>query len=529
MIPDLQAILAKLQGASTRAKISALLVLAAVIGVVSIAGTVAGRPHFTLLYSQLSDSESAAVQKALAEGDVRFRVSQPPAPFFIYVDESEYYVAQNSVARTGALDRPAAGISTGDVGAASVFMSSGERNQTVLKREWQEMERQLEALSFVTRALVTTSVPDPSPLRRDEKMTASVMLQLRGGSDLNESQASTVARLVRFRFNIPAENVVISDHTGRSLYDPTDNGMGDGKSLIEHATHFDRELARKANDALDFAFGPGRAFVTVTSEWDHDRSTEIREVVDPTRVVVSEETSKTETPQAAVSAPGGVPGTDSNLIGDGFGVDNAGFPTGAPAAASEAVATTKDDRREYETGRSTTHRVRTAPTLQRLSVSLFLDQSLDGRRTELEEVVKAAVGFEDSETRQDALRSIVTPLSSAEPEGESEGDGSGEGGEESAEDAAPSGPNPMVEMLLEHGVEIVAAIGFLFLLLRTLKSTAGVGQSAEETEAAKRDAALDPEALARAQAEELVRSDPERVAEILALWARDLDTTGSRS
>ncbi len=539
MSPDLQAIFAKLQAASTRAKVSALLVVAAIVGVVSIAGTVASSPHFTLLYSELTDAESAAVQKALAEGGVRFKVSQPPAPFFVYVDESDYYAAQNSVAIAGALERAATGITTSDKGAGSVFMSSGERNQTVLKREWQELERQLEALDFVTRALVTTSVPDPSPLRRGEKMTASVVLQLRSGSDLNEDQARNIARIVRHRFNIPPENLVLSDQAGRSLYDPTGDGFGDGKSLIEYSTQYDRELARKANEALDFALGAGRAFVTVTSEWDHDRSTMISEVVDPAKVVVSEESSKTETPSGG-SGAGGTPGTGSNLIGDGFGVDNAGFATGPAAAPSEALATTKDDRKQYETGRSTTHRVRTAPTLQRLSVSLFLDESLDERQAELEEVVKAAVGFEDKGPRSDAFQSIVTPLVSAEPVGEGEGDGG------AAEESAPSGPNPMVEMLLEYGVEIVAAIGFLVLLLRTLKSSApdkaagkagGSGGAGAHGGPGVRGAAaygadgeeLDPEALARAQVEELVRSDPERVGEILARWVREGETAESRA
>ncbi len=537
MSPDLQAIFAKLQAASTRAKVSALLVVAAIVGVVSIAGTVASSPHFTLLYSELTDAESAAVQKALAEGGVRFKVSQPPAPFFVYVDESDYYAAQNSVAIAGALERAATGITTSDKGAGSVFMSSGERNQTVLKREWQELERQLEALDFVTRALVTTSVPDPSPLRRGEKMTASVVLQLRSGSDLNEDQARNIARIVRHRFNIPPENLVLSDQAGRSLYDPTGDGFGDGTSLIEYSTQYDRELARKANEALDFALGAGRAFVTVTSEWDHDRSTMISEVVDPVKVIVSEESSKTETPSGGSSGVGGTPGTGSNLIGDGFGVDNAGFATGPAAAPSEALATTKDDRKQYETGRSTTHRVRTAPTLQRLSVSLFLDESLNERQAELEEVVKAAVGFEDESPRRDAFQSIVTPLVSAEPVGEGEGEGG------PAEDSAPSGPNPMVEMLLEYGVEIVAAIGFLVLLLRTLKSSAhdkaagnaggaggprGAGGSGAAAYGADGEE-LDPEALARAQVEELVRSDPERVGEILARWVREGETAESRA
>lgn len=515
MFDELRTLLERLRGASPMAKAVAALAGLAVVAAVAVAGRFASQPHFRLLYSQLDDAQSASVQKALAEAGVRFEVSQPPAPFVIHVEEREYYEAQNAVARSGALERMPAGIRNTDGGAASVFLSAGERRQSVMKREWQEMERQLEALEFVARAVVTTSVPDPSPLADPTAMTASVMLELRGGSTLTREQARTITTLVRFRFNIPADNLVVSDHNGNSLYDPTAGDSADApRNVLAHAAEYDRELADKANRALALAFGSDRAHVTLTSEWDFDQSTTIQEDVDPSqRAAISEESSKTETPRGGGASPSaGAVGTGANLPADGFGIENAAFAAGGPSGSgSDPVATTKDEKKRFVAGRSTTHRVHSTPTLRRLSVSLFLDQSLAERKSELEEVVKAAVGFE-SEARRDVLRSIVTPLAETR---------AADAESSAGQPAEPSGPSPMVELLLERGVEIVAAIGFLFLLVRSLRSARAAPASAPAGTVEVDGEPIDPERLAAARVEELVRSDPARVSEILARWARD--------
>src|SRR5205814_6287294 len=164
----------QIAGASTTSKIvvvAALLVLVAVFAVMS---NLASRPSFVLLYSGLDAQHAATVQSALASANVRYQVSQPPAPFVIHIDESQFYAGQNAVALSGALERAPEGIQTNGSGAAQVFLSAGERAQNVLKREWQELEKQLEELDFVQRARVSTSTPDPSPLRKTAPMTVAV-------------------------------------------------------------------------------------------------------------------------------------------------------------------------------------------------------------------------------------------------------------------------------------------------------------------------------------------------------------------
>ncbi len=512
--------LIKKTDARTRIVAVAAVLALTVVGVT--AGLISSRPHFVTLFSDLDDGQRVAVEKALASGTVKYRVSQPPGPYVVYVDDSSQYEAQNLVALAEALEPASVGIATGDGGAGTLFLSSGERQQGMLKREWQEMERQLKTLVFVSNATVTSSTPDNSPLKRGKPITVSVTLKLRGRERLSAGQADMVAKLVRYRFDVPAENVVVSDQSGRALYDPTeDQGMGSIKNMMEHEEQYDRRQQAKAHEALTRAFGIDKAFVTVTSEWDYQQSTSVSETVEPTKKVILEETTTSETPQGSTPSVGGPAGVSSNLSSNP-GVQNAGGPStpGTASPAASDLAKSKDTKKVYDTSRSTTQTVRSAPVLQRLSVSLMLDESLAQKRDEIEGIVKAAVGFDERRDDRFSLATATFALPGQADEESEEGEQATEGGD--------SGPSPMLEMLLERGIELIAALAFIVLLFKTLKSSAKTdtdgktpapGESVED--------APDPEVLARAQIEELVRTDPRRVGEVLSRWADEGGPTGT--
>ena len=95
---DFRALLTELSSASLRTKALAVVLLVCVVAVVSVASVVSARPHFVTLYAGLDDAERVAVEKALAGGGVRFRTSNYPGPYVIYVDEGQFDRAQIQVA-----------------------------------------------------------------------------------------------------------------------------------------------------------------------------------------------------------------------------------------------------------------------------------------------------------------------------------------------------------------------------------------------------------------------------------------------
>jgi len=95
-----------------------------------------------------------------------------------------------------------------------------------------------------------------------------------------------------------------------------------------------------------------------------------------------------------------------------------------------------------------------------------------------------------------------------------------------------SGVMVLVEKYMQRGVEILVALVFIILLLKSLKGakTSSKARGAARAQAAAAEAEIDPELLARAQVEDLLRADPERVGEILSAWVRDeAGTAGVKS
>lgn len=512
---NLQQFLSDLGKAPLRAKLTVVASVLALVGILSLAGMVATRPHFVTIFSGLDDTARVAVEKALAEGGVRFRASQPPGPYAVYVDESQIDEAHMAVALAEALTLRQEGISTGANGATSIFMSSGERQQTMLKREWEETEHQLEQLNFIERATVRTSIPDSSPMSHERRpATVAVTLQVRGGAMLSNAEAKTVAKLVLYRWDVPPENVLVSDQSGRTLFDASASGDEGSqvRDLVENSARYDRDLAKKVNDSLLSVFGPHKTLVTVTSDWNFDQQLVVDDRIDPETVQLSSEKRESKTPQGGSSGVGGPAGVASNLANpdqeqDGFA------PVSKPIEATES-----DEKAVFDASRTRSQTVTTAPRLARLSVSLMIDESLSAKRDEIVEIVKAAVGFDPD--RKDFIGVSTTLFASEELVLDDSGNPVPATGEAPAEESGGT-----MEVLMTRGVEIVAALGFVVMLLLSLKApksapAPGTTQNADGEAVPGLDEP-DPSLLARAQIEELVKSDPRRVGEILSAWARE--------
>jgi len=505
-------LLSGLKGTSTGTRLVVGLVGVSLAAILGLAAVVTHRPHFELAFSGLTDHELAQVCKALSDAGIPFEQSQPPGPFSVYVDRQERSGAYMAAYGAGALDKPLEGIIS-EAGVSTVFNSSEERAQSVRKREWQEMENMLEELDFVAGARVRTSVTGTSVLAggRAPTSTASVTLRLGGTGSLTPAQSATIANLVSRGLGIPKTALVISDQAGHSLYDGEDSG-GSGrevKDMLAHQGEHDRRLASEANAVLEQILGPNKARVSVTSEWDYAQSTTRSETVDKKATVVQESKTTSEKPVGnAAAVPAGL---SSNTL-DATATEAS---SSADPAAAPLMEKTSEERKDYAPSIAREERVRVVPELKRLSVALFLDQSVEKEAAKLEGAIKAAVGF-DSE-RRDEFSAVVLPfVAPPEPAPESV-------------EAPAAEPSPLLEMLLGRGVEIVSAVAFLVLLMKTLRGGRKTAAPSKGAPAARPDEkGYDPELVARAQIDELLRSDPARVGEILSRWVREEPVTSGR-
>jgi flagellar biosynthesis/type III secretory pathway M-ring protein FliF/YscJ len=100
------------------------------------------------------------------------------------------------------------------------------------------------------------------------------------------------------------------------------------------------------------------------------------------------------------------------------------------------------------------------------------------------------------------------------------------------------GPSRLTEMMIDRSVEIVAALIFLFVLMKALKrkpdvtaQLAGQGSGSVDPNFSSLEEIEDPrirELVARRQIDELIKNDPERVSLILSRWVTE-DMKASRN
>ena len=488
----------------------------------------ANNPHFVMLAADLDTQEFNTAVTALAVADIDFETSMGGPPYYIRVEEGKQYEARTAVHLSGEFLGQPRGISSGLGGSSSVFLGQSERHQRTQKRLWEEAEMQLEGISYVAAAKVTVSGANASVLsgRRVDQRRVAVLLTLRGLSLPTATQTRALVGIVRGATGVSDERITITDQHSNVVFDGSEAGGADSLLAIEE--RFNRTRTESVQRQLDRAFGAGLAIVGVTGEWKQVREESISETLDPAKKPNMERTRTTEEPEwnRNVGGPAGVAANTQ----EGSGAAGA-------RPSSPAMAKTSEEEKSYSFGSKTTHTVSQPHQLHRLSISLVLDDSIGDKLAAAEDLVKGMVVFD--EVRGDTIATTTTSLPGIERDAE----------------GAPVLPGPIeapeptsatLTMALEYGLEIVAGLAFLIVLLRSLKSARGGSKSAagqEETlvetvvgpdgkRTVKRtrravptledddyDEALDLDALARAHIEELLQQEPEKVSKLLSRWA----------
>ena len=465
----------------------------------------AANPHMVPTFTGLDNAQFSAVTNALATAGIRFDASSPPGPYVVFVPSNELYQARNAVATNSALDLGPKGISTAQ-GASSIFDSSVKRQQENLKRDWQDLEKQLEVYTFVQSATVRASGPPPSAFLDRRQPSVSVVVHLRDSISLSSQQRRALASTVRNGANVTEENITITDQSGTVLFDGAEDQTLD--EFLRFQQQWANTWTTRAQERLDVMFGPGLTSVTVTGEFDFARTESVNEAYDPTKIKVSEAITESSTPVDARTgstvggAQGGPAGLQANLQ-----AAPAPAPSARLAEASESETSTR-----YIYGRTTTHTEVGAPALERIRIALAVHDAVKDRVSEAENLVKGLVPF-DSE--RDELHLAVIPLASITLD---------ENGVPVLPiiEPAPAPTNRMLSMLMERGVELLAAGAFLLVLMKSLRR-GGAKSVAQTKPAANLDSLADEEVdldlLAHKHVERMLEEDPEKVAALLSRWA----------
>lgn len=365
-----------------------------------------------------------------------------------------------------------------------------------------ELGRSIAQLDGIAQARVHVVRPDATPFVREQKQTtASVVLKLKPGAQLNRSNSLAIVALVsRAVEGLSPEHVTVVDTRGRLLSDPHPAEDKAQTAQLEIRRDTEAYLAAKAEDLLRRHLGVQRAIVRVAADVNLQRVKEKSELVNPeSRAVVSERVSNQKTTNNAPS-PRGLAGAASNL-------GRTSGATGATGGSSQQEKTETD----YAISRTSRELENRVNVVERLTVAALVDLSQQGdyqspklTLNDARDLIKQAIGFKEG---RDEIKVTDVRLTGGE-------------GETQEEDAAGEQRTQSLLVAIRFASMIV---GLLLLLLlgilvaRRLRS-ARPQPVASTPPSAERGPELSPTSAKPSEWDEFQRlavSDPTRVAQML--------------
>lgn len=379
-------------------------------------------PDYKILFANVSDKDGGAIVAALAQMNVPYKHSEGGGA--ILVPSDKVHDTRLKLASQGLPKGGTVGFELMDNQKLGVTQFQEQVNyQRGLEGE---LSKSIMSLASVASARVHLAMPKPSVFMRDsEKPSASVLVQLHPGRNLDRAQVAGIVHLVSSSVpELPVKNVSVVDQDGTLLSQPGDSlasGRMDATQLA-YVREIEANTIKRIEDILEPMLGRGNVRAQVTADLDFSQSESTAETYKPNQTpgAASIRSSQTrETGAATQAEAAGIPGAATNQ------------PRAQPAEKSAnnnpLAGATRDATVNYELDKTVKVTRQPVGTLKRLSAAVVVNHrkiTQAGKVTmaplaneELEQVnalVKEAMGF-DAE-RKDSLNVVNTSFTVPEKE-----------------------------------------------------------------------------------------------------------------
>lgn len=381
------------------------------VGSIVYVSKLATQPDYTVLYSDLSAGDAAAVVERLKEARASYRVDggtisvSPPEA----VHELRLSLASEGIPKTGSV-----GFELFDgTNFATTTLGEMVKKQRAIQGE---LERTIMSLDTVVSARVHISQPEKTVFAKSaQEPSASVLLKLRPGAELDKKQISGISNFVASSVEgLKPQHVTIIDMYGNLLTSSEPEGgeghLGADAGRLLYIREVEKGYAQRIEVLLAKVLGPGRVVARVNADIDFSSSEREEESYDPSGQVVRSERTVEE--GAAAQARGGIPGTVSNISN--------GPPVVNPPAGAQQQNNRSEKVKNFEVSRAITRSAQARGKVVRLSAGVLVDGKYteisqmggDGKPTgkmlkeyipltpemmsQVEGIVKSAIGYDTS-------------------------------------------------------------------------------------------------------------------------------------
>lgn len=324
-------------------------------------------PDLVPLYSDLQRNDAAAMVAKLEEMQV---------PFDVTPDGSQILVPANQVGRLRmalAQDGLPSGGSIGNEifdqpeGFGTTSFIQNINQQRALEGE---LARTIASLEPIQQARVHLVMPRRELFSRERQTaSASIILKLRPGAQLNREQIAAIQHLAAAAVpQLDPTQISIIDDRGNLLARGMDRDSPDYlmQTAEEKRLAFERRMTQTIEDLLGRTLGYGRVRAQVTAELDFDRISTNSEIYDPESQVVRSTQTVEETSESTERDP-----LDPVTVANNLPAAQANDALSAPSANSRTSRV--EETVNYEITRTVRSHVRETGQVRRLSVAVLVD------------------------------------------------------------------------------------------------------------------------------------------------------------
>lgn len=282
-------------------RVCILSILLACLGAGAVVVAWVSQPEYALLYADLSpEAASLVVEKARDDG-IAFKLKNGGTSVYVaseHVHTMRLKMANQGLPQSGhegyrILDKESFG--------ASPFLQQANRIRAIEG----ELAKSIETLDSVTSARVHI-VPAESKLFSGNvnNASATVVVRIRSGLALLAQNVGAIQAMVAGGVKgLNAGKVTVVDQNGNKLSEDGETALARGaRGVLDHKIQAEQYLARKVEQLLAAALGPGRSKVQVSATVDTQSLEQTTKTV--TEPVALSETTETKTPIGIKAASG---------------------------------------------------------------------------------------------------------------------------------------------------------------------------------------------------------------------------------
>ena len=340
------------------------------------------KPSFRPMFPGMDGADQAAVYEALTTAGVPVELDTASGAVNVPVDQ--FHEAKLLLANQGLPATPVDGfemIRQQQAMGTSQFMEQ-KRYQLAIE---EELANSISSIQSVKSARVHLAMPKQSVFVRNRvPTTASVVVTLSKGRKLNDSQAQAIVHMVASSIPyLDPTNVSVVDQYGNLVMDDQDDaGLGLNEKQLGYRNKVESMYQQRIQSLLGPLVGADRFRAEVNADMDFTVKEMTQENYNPETIAVRSEQISEKTSASAKEAAG-IPGSLSNeppaeptLTANQTDTEGGAANPGAVDGDSSMIKLpgSRNSTRNYEVDRTIAHTKLATGDLQRLSISVVIDE-----------------------------------------------------------------------------------------------------------------------------------------------------------